>query len=289
MSNEPRPERIRIGGASLYKTGTSRFDLGDPYHLALTASWPTFFAGFVGCFGLINLLFAGFYMLDAGSIANAQAHSLRDAFFFSMETLATVGYGSMAPASTYGHVVSAIEIICGLAFTAIMTGLIFVRFSKVKPRLLFADKLVVCQHEGKPTLMLRLAYGRSGMLNSVNARLHMLVQMVTSEGRTFRNAHELKLVRSHLPLLILTWTVMHTIDEHSPLHGLSAEDVVTKDLRAVFTIEARDHALSTSIFDLQTFAPSQIQFGMAYQDLVVNDALLGTSVDVRKIGLVHPE
>jgi len=289
MSKKSKPQRIRIGGASLYKTGTARFDLGDPYHLALTASWPAFFAGFVASFVLINLVFAALYTLDPTSIANARPHMLRDAFFFSMETLATVGYGSMAPSSTYGHFLSALEIICGVAFTAIVTGLIFVRFSKVKPRMLFADKLVVCKHEGKPTLMLRLAYGRSGMLNSANVRVHMLVQTTTSEGRSFRNAHELKLVRSHLPLLILTWTIMHTIDEHSPLYGLKPEDVIAKDLRTVVTLEARDHSLSTSIFDLHTFSADQIQFGMAYQDLVTTDAQLGTTVDVRNIGLIQPE
>jgi inward rectifier potassium channel len=288
MAN-PRAQRIQVGNALLYKEGTARFELSDPYHLAMTVRWPWFFAGFVGVFAVINLVFAALYALDPGAIANVQSgHPLRDAFFFSMETLATVGYGTMSPASTYGHVLSAIEIICGLAFTAIMTGLIFVRFSKVKPKMLFADRLVVCQHDGSPTLMLRLAYGRSGMLMSCDARLHVLVSKTTSEGRRFRLMRELKLSRSHMPLLVLTWTLMHTIDEHSPLHGLSAEDVRSGDVRAIVTIEARDHSLASSIFDLRSYAAEQICYGMVYQDLVSTDADT-TVADVRKISLVQPE
>jgi len=289
MTTPPKGHAIKIGGASLYKTGTSRFDLRDPYHIALTASWPSFFLAIIGTFVLINLVFAALYLVDPGAIANARPYSLRDAFFFSMETLATVGYGSMAPSSTYGHVVSALELICGLTFSAIMTGLIFVRFSKVKPNMLFADKLVICAHEGRPTLMVRLAYGRPGMLVATNARLHIIKAAKTSEGRTFRNALEAKLVRSHLPLLVLTWTLMHPIDEDSPLFGMSEEEVKAADLRTIVTFEGRDHSLASSIFDLKSYSSAEILFRTVYQDLVTTDADRRTSADVRNISLTQPE
>ena len=286
MSN--KPATVRIGDTSIYKTGTSRFDFGDPYHLAVTVGWPVFFAGWVTVFVLINLVFATLYSLDANAIANAQPHSLRDAFFFSMETLATVGYGSMAPSSLYGHIVSATEIICGLAFTAIVTGLIFVRFSKVKPKMLFADQMVINTHDGKPTLMVRIAYGRSGMMVAANARLHLVKLAKTAEGRSFRNTLELKLLRSHLPVVLLTWTVMHVIDEHSPLYGMSADDMVRDDTRAIVTVEGRDHSLASSLFDYKAYGSKSIVFNQVYQDLLQIDTH-GTTMDVRNISLTQPE
>lgn len=287
MKRKPKP--IRVGDSTLYKSGTTRFDLADPYHLAVTASWPAFFTAFVASFVLINLLFAFAYVLDPQSIANARPHVLADAFFFSMETLATVGYGTMAPSSLWGHVVSGVEIITGIAFTAIVTGIIFVRFSKVKSKLLFADKVVVCQHEGKPTLMIRLAYGRDTMLASVNARLTVLKASKTAEGRAFRNAHDAQLIRSHMPMLALTWTVMHEIDAGSPLHGMTEQQVREGGLRLIVTIDARDHALSSPIFDVRSYASDDILFGTVYQDLVTFDSEMGTYADVRDISLVHAE
>ena len=123
-----------------------------------------FFGLLLGVELTINLLFAGLYALAPGSIANARPGSLSDAFFFSIETLATVGYGVMAPGTLYGHVVSSVEILCGMTLTAVFTGLIFVRFSRPKANILFADRPVVTTHNGKPALMLRIGNGRLGLL-----------------------------------------------------------------------------------------------------------------------------
>src|SRR5262249_1092373 len=117
---------IRSGAFELRKSGVSRYDLSDPYHILVTATWRSFFPGRVIASAGINFFFASLYGLMPGSIPNMRPGFL-DAFFFSVETLATVGYGVMAPATTYGHVVASTEILCGMAFTAIATGLIFVR------------------------------------------------------------------------------------------------------------------------------------------------------------------
>src|SRR4029077_5409364 len=119
----------------------------------------------------INVIFALLYLARPGCVANMRPGSLSDAFFFSLETLATVGYGTMAPATLYGHAVSAIEIVCGMVFTAIMTGLLFVRFSKPRPKILFADQAVVTSHNGSPALMVRIANGRMTLLTNAPAQL----------------------------------------------------------------------------------------------------------------------
>src|SRR5450631_646834 len=131
----PRSATIRAGSV---KRGASRYDFHDPYHIALSMTWRGFVFAFVGLELCINLVFALLYFANPGCITGARPGSFTDAFFFSLETLATVGYGTMAPATFYGHAVSAIEIVCGMAFTAIMTGLLFVRFSKPRSRILFA-------------------------------------------------------------------------------------------------------------------------------------------------------
>ena len=170
-------------GFQFAKIGASRFDLRDPYHLALTVRWPAFVLAVFALYGLITTLFAVLYLAQPGCVANARPGSLADAFFFSIETLATVGYGEMAPATLYGHLVSSAEIICGMAFTAIMTGLVFVRFSKPKAKIVYADNPVITRHNGRPTLMIRIGNGRMTMLTDTHLRLSALIGETTREGR----------------------------------------------------------------------------------------------------------
>src|SRR5476651_973062 len=184
-----RPTRpIPIGRPEfgLSNLGVRRFDLKDPYHLAVSLSWPAFVAAMVACWLAINLGFASLYALSPGDVANARADSFSDAFFFSIETLATVGYGVMAPATLYGHIVSAAEIVTGTAFTAIVTGLLFVRFARPKAKFIFSDDAVISTRNGLPTLMLRLANGRMSLMTSANVRLFVLLAESTSEGKFFR-------------------------------------------------------------------------------------------------------
>jgi len=278
---------MRIGDSQLVKIGASRYDLTDPYTVAVTMSWPLFFAALISLYLTINLIFACLYASVPGAIANARPGSFTDAFFFSIETLATVGYGVMAPATLYGHAVSSIEILCGLIFTALVTGLIFVRFSKPKPNLLFAEEAVIAQHNGLPTLMVRLANGRSSLLSGANAKLTVLKLVQSSEGRSFRHAFELKLARSHLPAFVLTWTLMHRIDEESPLYGLDAEGLTASNVLLILTIEARDHALGSTIFDMHSYSSQKILFGMIYQDTITYDEDGKTRADLTKLSAVE--
>src|SRR6185312_13163589 len=191
-------------------------------------------------------------------------HNFGDAFFFSIETLATVGYGEMYPATPYGRVVAASEIVCGLAFTAILTGLTFVRFSRPRAMLVFASHRVVAVHNGKPTLMLRIGNGRADVLLDAVAKLNVLQLVRTSEGKLFRRAQELRLERAHLPILPLTWTLMHVLDERSPLYGYEAAQAVAARARVFVTVEARDPTLATLVHEIHSYAPEDIRFGMRY-------------------------
>ena len=225
---------MRVGTVEIVKRGVARYDLSDPYHLAVELSWKEFALVFLAAELSINIVFALLYLASPGCIANARPGSFSDAFFFSIETLATVGYGVMAPATFYGHAVSAIEILCGLVFTAIMTGLLFVRFSKPRPKILFADQAVVTIHNGLPTLMVRIANARTTLLTNAVVRLGVVLLEENEEGHRLRQLHDLALSNATLSLFPLTWTVRHEIDDNSPLPGYDAERFKERDARALF-------------------------------------------------------
>ena len=161
--------RVRLGSYEFRKRGVSRFDLRDPYHLAVTLTWPQFLAALFLLYLSVNIVFATLFWLAPGSVANARSNSFSDVFFFSIETLSTVGYGDMYPAAPYGRAVAGIEIACGLAFTAILTGLTFVRFSRPRAKMIFAANPVVAIHNGKPTLMVRISNTRAAVLLDATA------------------------------------------------------------------------------------------------------------------------
>jgi len=254
----PKPIPIAMGDIGLAKMGAARFDVHDPYHLAVSLSWPAFVAALLAGWLVINLLFALLYVLSPGDIINARPGAFSDAFFFSVETLATVGYGVMAPSTTYGHIISAAEIVTGTAFTAIVTGLLFVRFSRPKAKIVYADDAVVTTHNSRKTLMVRFANARMTLMTSGNARLFALVGERTAEGTFFRRIQGLSLMQSHLPLFVMPWTLMHEIDESSPLHGLDADLLAQSDIRLFLTIEARDQALAAVVHDMKCGARHEV-------------------------------
>lgn len=278
---------IKLAGASVLKIGTRAYDYRDPYHFAVALDGARFFAVVVGTYLAINVLFALAYVASPGCIANAR--SLLDVFFFSIETLATVGYGDMAPATTYGHIVASIETVVGIAFTAVATGIIFVRFSRPKSNVVFADSAVVTTHDGKPTLMLRLGYARTGMLVGARAHVDLILVTQTREGRPFRRMHELSLVRARVPMLVLTWSLMHVIDEASPLYGLDEDALRAAQARVVVTLEAKDDAAGVDVFDLKTYGIDHIVFGSHFADVVLFDARGNSHADMRRLSDLEPD
>jgi inward rectifier potassium channel len=279
----------RGGPLDVTKIGASRFDLRDPYHLALTANWPTFTVSVLALYTAINILFAALYALVPGSIGNARPGSVLDGFFFSMETLATVGYGQMYPATTYGHIVSVAEIMSGIAFTTITTGLIFVRFSRPRAKVLYAENIVITPYNGVPTLMIRIGNGRTSLVTNLNARLSALIRERSREGQNLRRVNDLQLVRSHVPMFAVTLTLMHPIDENSPLYGHTAESLLDGDVRIFLSVEARDAAINTTVHDLKDYRAHNVRFGMRYCDTVSVDKEGRTMVDLTRISLVEPD
>ncbi len=279
--------KVRSAAFDLHKKGIARFDFRDPYHLAVTLSWPGFIGGVFAIAIVLNSIFAELYVLKPGAVQGLAPHDWLGGFFFSLETLSTVGYGEMAPASVYGHAVASVEILLGMSFTAIFTGLLFVRFSKPRPRILFADKAVITPHNGVPTLMIRIANGRLTMLTHASAKLSMIEIETTGEGHVFRRVIDLSLIRNDLPIFPLTWTLMHVIDETSPLFGLGAADLARSQARFFVTVDARDSGLGAQIQDIGAFKYDQLVFGRRYAEAVSVDEQGRTVADLERLSLIE--
>jgi inward rectifier potassium channel len=289
--SHPMPQPIAVGRQEfrLAKQGVARFDFRDPYHLAVSLSWPAFTIAMLLFWLAINVAFAWLYWLSPGDVTNAVPGSFADVFFFSIETLATVGYGVMAPATLYGHIVSAVEIVTGMAFTAIFTGLLFVRFSRAKAKILFSDDAVVTMHNGQPAVMMRAVNGRVTMMSNATARLFLLLVEPTDEGVSYRRIHDLRLQQSHQPLFVMSWTLIHVIDEASPLHMYDAERVAHSDALLILTIETRDHALSALVYEMKSYRPDHIRFGMHFAETVRQDDTGLAIADLSRIGVLEPD
>ena len=260
--------RLSLGTQVFIKKGLRPFDLHDPYYFAVSLSWRKFVLLFLACELAINAFFAALYSLQPGSVSNQHSFALVSNFFFSLETLATVGYGEMYPATTYGHLVSSCEIMVGVIFTAIVTGLLFVRFSRPRAKVRYADNSLVTRHNGRPTLMLRIGNARNTLLYDTRFTLHALVRNVSEEGFRHVSVVELPLLRPHLPVFPVLHMVMHVIDEASPLHGIEAGSPDIAEQRFFLSLTARDPVIGSQVTDMHIFEGGEILFGMRYADAI---------------------
>lgn len=284
-----KSRRLLIGGYAIKKTGVPRFDWRDPYYFAVALSWPQFLLSLIALFAAINLCFGLLYLVRPGSLANAHVGSLSDAFFFSLETATTVGYGDIYPAGFYGRVVAGSEMMVGLAFTALTTGLLFVRFSRPKARITYAKNAVIAVHNGSPALMIRIGNARFSMISGAAAHLGVICTSRGPDGQLLRQVHELALARPRLPLFTLIWTLVHQIDAASPLHGYDDARLVEDDVHLFVSIEGHDVTLGTTIVDTQDYGPSEILCGMRYAGIVSVDAEGHPSADLRDLSDIEPD
>src|SRR6202023_350343 len=240
MRRRPRHIRIRYGHFEFVKLNAQKFDLRDTYHLVLTLSWPGFAGLVFGIYLLINVIFAWLYTLEAHAIAEMAPGSFFDAFFFSVETLATVGYGHMYPETFYGHLITMLEIMVGMFGLAVITGLIFVRFSRPTARMHFSKVAVIAPFDGVPNLMIRVANLRHQAMVEPEFRVMLLRSVITAEGEEMRRFSTLKLQFDHLIVFPVVLTVRHRIDETSPLFGMTTGDFQQQDIRIIASIVGVD-------------------------------------------------
>jgi inward rectifier potassium channel len=259
--------RVRAGQFEFVKLNAKKFDWRDAYHFILTLTWPQF-ALFVLCsYLLINFLFAILYFLGPGSIAEMSPGSFSDAFFFSVETLATVGYGHMYPVSLYGHIIAMLEIMAGMFGLAVITGVIFIRFSRPTARVHFSKTMVISPFDVVPTLMLRVANLRHQAMVEAYFKMILVRTDVTAEGEEIRRFLPLTLTFEHLIAFPVALTLRHRMDETSPLYGMSVEDFRRLDVRILVSIVAIDTVIPAPIQSSKDYNYDQIEWGRRFAEI----------------------
>jgi inward rectifier potassium channel len=264
----PKPKVVRLGGREIVAEGLRLGFWADISHRCMTASLPAFVGGAALVFLGFNAVFAVFYWLGDQPVANVPGGAYIDYFYFSIETLSTAGYGDMHPQTHYGHFVATVELFTGIFSMSLMTGLIFARFSRPSARLLFANNPVISSHEGSPTLMVRFANERHNVIGNASARLWMFKNVLTAEGRTIRNFHELQLLKNENPALALSWTLFHVLDETSPLFGLTAEDLDAANASFVVVVSGYDVVAAQTVHARKSYEHPDIRFGHRYVDVL---------------------
>lgn len=273
----------RTNFSTIEHIGLDRSPVRDFYHTLLKAAWPRFILLIVVGYLCVNALFALLYYVNPGSIANADPDSFLSCFAFSVQTIATIGYGVYSPATTAGHIIVVLESIAGLLYTALCTGLTFAKFARPSARIVFSRHPLLTTFEGEPALMFRMANARTNTVMSASVRVVALKSITTQEGYSMRRQYDLALVRDNSMVFVLPWTVIHKIDDKSPLCGMTDDDMKKADLSLFISMRGTDDIFSSEIHALHTYSYSQFRHATRFVDMMQGDNSQYRRVDHRLI------
>lgn len=261
----------------------------DLYHWLLTLPWAGFMALIALSYIVINVFFALAYMVGDGHIENAQPGSFWDAFFFSVQTMATIGYGAMYPVTLYANLLVAAEAFVGLLGVALATGLVFARFARPSARVLFSEVAVISRHDGVPTLQFRVANQRNNQIVEAQIRVTLARNEITREGEFMRRLYDLKLVRTMTPIFAASWTVMHPIDVESPLFGLTPEAMVQTYSQLIVILTGIDDTFAETVHDRHIYRAEHILWNRKFMDILHRGSNGTRYVDYSYFHLTVPE
>ena len=240
----------------------------DLYHFLLKTTWRQSLLLIAGAYLVLNLAFAVLFWLPGDAIAGAEPGSFLDAFFFSVQTCSTIGYGGMSPAGLYGNVMVTAEALVGLLFTAMSTGLLFAKFATPTSRVRFSRTAIIGTHDGRRVLMFRMANERSNQIVDATTNVAIIREETTKEGEHLRRFYDLPLRRARTPVFSLGWTVYHEITADSPLADKTAEELVAQDAVILVTVMGTDSTLSQTVNARHAYNAPDIQFDRRFVDLV---------------------
>jgi inward rectifier potassium channel len=240
----------------------------DVYHVMLTMSWPRFLGCMAAGYIAANVVFALLYLAGDGAIGHARPGSFADAFFFSVQTIATIGYGAMFPRTIYANIIVTGETLFGMMSLALAAGLVFARFSRPTARVLFSGVAVIAPYDGAPTLMFRAANRRHNQILEAQVSVAMVRNERTAEGTAMRRFHDLKLARGRNPVFSLTWTVLHPIDESSPLYGCTPEELAAAQIEIVVMLTGIDETFAQAIHARHSFVAEDLRWNARFADIL---------------------
>ncbi len=259
--------RRRSDPTNVEVIGARRTPFSDLYHHLLLAPWWLDLCFLSGFFLFLNLLFAFAYRATGG-IAGARPGSLADHFFFSVQTMGTIGYGVMHPTSATAEALVTGEVIVGVSLVALASGILFSKFSVPRARMQFAESATISPFDGVPTLMFRVGNERASQIIEARVRVVVLRTERTTENVVYYRMRDLKLERDRSPALARSWTVMHRIDESSPLHGVSPETLERDEVEFILTIVGLDEASAQNLHARCTYRHTQIRWGVRHADML---------------------
>lgn len=271
----------QYGRSPIVIKGQDRTRWTDVYHAVLRVPWWLFFTGVTLYFIAINIGFAGLYLLDRNGLTNARPGSSWDAFLFSVQTIGAIN-SEMLAHSVYANAIVSIEAFFGILNIALLTGVIFARFSRPVARVVFSNVAVVAPLDGVPTLMFRAANQRGNQIMDAGVTVSLARQSLSREGVVMRRMEDLQLIRPRSLLFSLSWTIMHRIDEASPLYGATTESLEAGQAEIFVLLSGRDDSLADTIYARQVYTPADIQWGHRFVDVI------GVTADGRRmVDLAH--
>ncbi|TNE44346.1 MAG: ATP-sensitive inward rectifier potassium channel 10 [Deltaproteobacteria bacterium] len=266
--NPPKRPPERELQNALSHVNRRRAYLTDLYASLLKMKWRYLLIIFATMYLLLNAAFATLFVSIGDCIHGAQPGSWVDAFFFSIQTLSTIGYGGMTPKGNLSNTLVAIESWLGILGVATFTGIIFTKFARPSARFLFSRRAVVHRRNGIPSLLFRVANERGNYVVEASMRATVLLDETTSEGDRMRKLHDIELVRTFSPIFILSWTAIHVIDETSPLYGLSPQEMIDRDCRMIISMSGIDGVFSQTIHAYHVYYPDELAWNARYVDVV---------------------
>jgi inward rectifier potassium channel len=257
----------------------------DFYLYLMTCSWPSLLLQIAATFFVANGIYAICYFL-AGGIENA--HSFADVYFFSVETMSTIGYGKMAPNSLISNILVSFEALTGLLGFALVTGLIFAKFSRPTARVRFSSYAVVARRDGVPSLMFRMANVRANQI--VEATIHVVFARLetTAEGENVRRFYDLDLVRNRNAIFAYSWTATHQILPGSPLYGMASEGLAASTAWIVVSVMGVDETLWQTVHARHYYSDEDIRLGARLSDIMVRLPDGSFALDFAKFDDIEP-
>jgi inward rectifier potassium channel len=281
---------LRDGTYNIERRGVPRRRFTyDAYHHLLSLSWWGLIAYITVTYIVVNALFAGAYLALGDAIENARRGSFEDAFFFSVQTMATIGYGKLVPSGFAGNMLVTIESLLGMVTVAVLTGLLFAKFSRPTSRVVFSKYAVVTTNDGVPTLMFRVANERDSMIVEARMRVVLIRAETSREGTPLRRFHDLRLTRGETPIFPLSWTVSHPLDDQSPLYGVGPKEWETADMEIVCALAGTEESIAQVVQSRFSYTGEDLRWGYRFVDIVAMGEGGRRVVDYSRFHDVTPE
>lgn len=272
------------GTFNVSKTNVPFAERVNFFHSLISMSWSRFFCIILSGYIVVNIFFATVYYLIGvefltGIHSTTSLDQFIEAFFFSAQTVTTLGYGRVAPVGNPANIIAASESLLGLLSFALATGLLYGRFSKPSARIKYSTLAVIAPYQDMNAFMFRIVNPQSSQLLEVEVSISVSMTERDSDLRKFRT---LKLERDKVAFLPYTWTVVHPIDDESPLHKLDAKLLLQKEAEFIIMIKAFDESFSQTVYSRSSYKASELKWGEKFVNLVQAEED-GITIDVSRL------